>query len=95
MLQEFKEFIQKGNAIDMAVGFVMGAAFTAIVNSLVNDLIMPILGLLLGGIDFAKMASASNRMPRNQRNAFRPFLFFGFTSSISVEVNWVVKIRLF
>lgn len=53
MLQEFKEFIQKGNAIDMAVGFVMGAAFTAIVNSLVNDLIMPILGLLLGGIDFA------------------------------------------
>lgn len=53
MLKEFKEFIQKGNAIQLAIGFVMGAAFTAIVNSLVNDLIMPILGLLLGGVDFA------------------------------------------
>lgn len=55
MLKEFKEFIQKGNAMQLAIGFVMGAAFTAIVNSLVNDLIMPIIGLLTGGIDFANM----------------------------------------
>lgn len=53
MLKEFKEFIQKGNAIQLAIGFVMGAAFTAIVTSLVNDLIMPILGLVLGGVDFS------------------------------------------
>lgn len=53
MLKEFKEFIQKGNAIQLAIGFVMGAAFTAIVTSLVNDLIMPILGLVLGGADFS------------------------------------------
>lgn len=53
MLKEFKEFIQKGNAMQLAIGFVMGAAFTAIVNSLVNDLIMPIIGLLIGGVDFA------------------------------------------
>lgn len=52
MLKEFKEFIQKGNAMQLAIGFVMGAAFTAIVNSLVNDLIMPIISLLTGGIDF-------------------------------------------
>lgn len=53
MLKEFKEFIQKGNAIQMAIGFVMGAAFTAIVTSLVDDLIMPVLGLILGGVDFS------------------------------------------
>lgn len=53
MLKEFKEFIQKGNAIQLAIGFVMGAAFTAIVTSLVNDLIMPILGLVLSGVDFS------------------------------------------
>ncbi|NMB03526.1 MAG: large conductance mechanosensitive channel protein MscL [Tissierellia bacterium] len=53
MLKEFKEFIQKGNAIQLAIGFVMGAAFTAIVTSLVNDLIMPILGLVLSGADFS------------------------------------------
>ncbi len=53
MLKEFKEFIQKGNAIQLAIGFVMGAAFTAIVTSLVDDLIMPILGLVLSGADFS------------------------------------------
>lgn len=52
LIQEFKEFAIKGNAVDMAVGIVIGAAFTKIVNSLVNDIIMPPLGLLLGGVDF-------------------------------------------
>jgi large conductance mechanosensitive channel len=52
MIQEFKEFIARGNVIDLAVGIIIGAAFTAIVNSLVADLINPILGLLTGGIDF-------------------------------------------
>jgi len=53
MLQEFKEFIARGSVIDLAVGVVVGAAFTAIVNSLVNDILMPPLGLLIGGIDFS------------------------------------------
>lgn len=52
MIKEFKEFIARGNVIDLAVGIIIGAAFTAIVNSLVEDLINPILGLLTGGIDF-------------------------------------------
>lgn len=55
-LNEFKEFAIKGNAIDMAVAVVLGAAFGAIVNSLVNDLIMPCVGVLLGGVDFAQLA---------------------------------------
>jgi large conductance mechanosensitive channel len=52
MIQEFKDFIAKGNVMDMAVGIIIGAAFTAIVASLVGDLINPIIGLFLGGVDF-------------------------------------------
>ena len=52
MLSEFKDFIAKGNVMDMAVGIIIGAAFTAIVSSLVGDLINPIIGLFMGGIDF-------------------------------------------
>lgn len=52
MIQEFKDFIAKGNVMDMAVGIIIGAAFTAIVTSLVSDLINPIIGLFTGGIDF-------------------------------------------
>lgn len=53
MFQEFRKFAMRGNVIDLAVGVVIGAAFTAIVNSLVKDIIMPPIGLLLGGIDFS------------------------------------------
>ena len=52
---EFRKFIARGNVMDMAVGLVVGSAFTAIVNSLVNDIIMPIVGLLTGGIDFQNL----------------------------------------
>ncbi|SHH25346.1 large conductance mechanosensitive channel protein MscL [Cognatishimia maritima] len=52
MFQEFKAFIAKGNVMDMAVGIIVGAAFTAIVKSMVDDLINPIIGLFTGGIDF-------------------------------------------
>ncbi|MCR5522423.1 MAG: large conductance mechanosensitive channel protein MscL [Clostridia bacterium] len=50
---EFKEFIMRGNVIDLAVGVIIGGAFQAIVNSLVNDVIMPVISLITGGIDFA------------------------------------------
>ncbi|WP_371156697.1 large conductance mechanosensitive channel protein MscL [Jannaschia sp. 2305UL9-9] len=53
MLNEFKDFIAKGNVMDMAVGIIVGAAFTAIVTSLVGDLINPIIALFTGGIDFS------------------------------------------
>ncbi|MEO9779474.1 MAG: large conductance mechanosensitive channel protein MscL [Sedimentitalea sp.] len=53
MIQEFKDFIAKGNVMDMAVGIIIGAAFTAIVGSLVADLINPFISLFMGGIDFA------------------------------------------
>lgn len=56
LAQEFKEFISRGNVVDMAVGVIIGGAFTAIVNSLVNDLITPLLGLITGGMDFSRLS---------------------------------------
>ena len=53
MIKEFKEFAVKGNMIDMAVGIIIGGAFGKIVSSLVNDVLMPPLGMLMGGVDFA------------------------------------------
>jgi large conductance mechanosensitive channel len=53
MFKEFKEFAMRGNVVDMAVGIIIGAAFGKIVSSLVNDVIMPPIGILLGGIDFS------------------------------------------
>ncbi|MGN0278299.1 MAG: large conductance mechanosensitive channel protein MscL [Lachnospiraceae bacterium] len=54
-IKEFKEFISRGNVMDMAVGVIIGGAFTAIVNSLVNDIVMPLLSLLTGGFDFSAL----------------------------------------
>jgi large conductance mechanosensitive channel len=55
MLKEFKEFIVRGNVVDMAVGIIIGAAFGAIIKSLVDDVIMPPIGLLLGNVDFSNL----------------------------------------
>ena len=56
MLQEFKAFIARGNVLDMAVGIIIGAAFTAIVTSLVDDLVNPLIGLIVGGLDFSSLS---------------------------------------
>jgi large conductance mechanosensitive channel len=55
MLKEFKEFALKGNVLDLAIGIIIGAAFTAIVSSFVDDILMPPLGLLTGGVDFSQL----------------------------------------
>ena len=55
IVSEFKEFAIKGNAIDMAVGIIIGAAFGKIINSLVNDVIMPPIGAVVGGVDFSSL----------------------------------------
>lgn len=60
MLQEFKDFIARGNVMDMAVGIIMGAAFTGIVKSLVDNVIMPFIGIFTNGIDFSKKFIALN-----------------------------------
>ena len=55
IVQEFKEFAVKGNVLDMAVGIIIGAEFSKIVNSLVNDVVMPPIGVLIGGVDFKNL----------------------------------------
>ena len=55
MLKEFKDFISRGNVMDLAVGVIVGGAFSKIVTSIVNDILMPILGIILGGIDFTAL----------------------------------------
>jgi large conductance mechanosensitive channel len=56
MLKEFKEFIERGNVIDLAVAVIIGGAFGAIIASLVDDIIMPVIGVILGGVDFTSLA---------------------------------------
>ena len=55
ILKEFREFVNRGNVLDLAVGVIVGGAFNKIISSLVNDLVMPIVGLVLGGIDFTRL----------------------------------------
>lgn len=56
MLREFRDFIARGNVLDLAVGIIIGAAFTAIVTSLVDDLVNPLIGLFVGGVDFSALS---------------------------------------
>ena len=56
MFKEFRDFIARGNVIDLAVGIIIGAAFTAIVTSIVEDLVNPLIGLIIGGIDFSSVS---------------------------------------
>lgn len=60
MLKEFRDFINRGNVVDLAVGIILGAAFTTIVNSLVTDILMPPIGLLTGGVDFSSLFFSLN-----------------------------------
>lgn len=60
MFKEFKKFISRGNVIDLAVGVIIGGAFSTIVSSLVNDILMPVIGMLLGGINFSSLSITLN-----------------------------------
>ncbi len=104
MLQEFKDFIARGNVIDMAVGIVMGAAFTAIVNSAVSDIIMPIIGWAMSGVDFSNYfiqlgGDQSYPTLKAAKEAGIPVLSYGVLINavinflaVSWFVFWVVKL---
>ncbi|OGF46679.1 MAG: large-conductance mechanosensitive channel [Candidatus Firestonebacteria bacterium RIFOXYC2_FULL_39_67] len=85
MLKEFKEFASKGNAIDMAVGIIVGAGFGKIVNSLVNDVIMPPLGMIIGGVDFKNL-----KITLKAANFLEPAV----TLNIGVFINTVVDFTI-
>lgn len=92
MLKEFKDFIARGNVMDMAVGIIMGAAFTAIVNSMVGDLIMPLIGVVTSGVDFADKFIALNGEAYNSlkaaQDAGAPIITYGVF--INAVINFLI-----
>lgn len=94
MLNEFKTFIARGNVLDLAVGIIIGAAFTAIVSSLVADLINPVIGLIIGGIDFSNLyfTLAGDVAPGTSLSAAREAgaNVFAYGSFLMAVVNFLI-----
>jgi len=92
MLQEFKEFALRGNVVDMAVGIVIGAAFSTIVKSLVDDVIMPPIGVITGGVDFSNiyipLSTASYDSLAQAREAGAP------TMNVGLFINSVISFAI-
>ncbi|MGD9984941.1 MAG: large-conductance mechanosensitive channel protein MscL [Porticoccaceae bacterium] len=85
VLQEFKEFAVKGNVVDMAVGIIIGAAFGKIVSSAVADVVMPPIGLLLGGVDFSDLA-----FTLRAATAEAPAVVIGYGKFIQTAVDFII-----
>ncbi len=92
MLKEFREFIMRGNVVDLAVGVIIGGAFGKIVSSLVSDLIMPPIGLLLNGVDFTNLFVSLNGQPfttlADAQAAGAPTLNYG--SFINTVIDFLI-----
>ena len=87
---EFKEFAVKGNAVDMAVAVVLGGAFGAIVNSLVNDLIMPAIGVLIGGKDFASLALTLKEAVVENGETVKEAVLFKYGQFINTIISFLI-----
>lgn len=85
VLQEFKEFAVKGNVIDMAVGIIIGAAFGKIVSSFVGDVIMPPIGVLIGGVDFTNLA-----IVLKEATADKPAVFLTYGKFIQTIIDFTI-----
>ena len=94
MIREFRDFIAKGNVMDLAVGIIIGAAFTAIVNSLVADIINPIIGLIIGGVDFSNLYYVmSGNVPEGagiQTAKDSGAAVFAYGSFITAVINFLI-----
>ena len=91
MLKEFREFAMKGNVVDLAVGIVIGAAFSGIVNSLVNDLIMPIIGAI-GSLDFSNyfIALSAKVTATNLADAKKQGAVLAYGNFLTLAVNFLI-----
>jgi large conductance mechanosensitive channel len=93
MLQEFKKFALRGNVVDLAIGVIIGVAFSKIVDSLVNDIIMPIIGRVFGGLDFTNyfigLTPAASEAPTYDA-AKKAGATLGYGSFITVSVNFII-----
>ena len=92
MLKEFREFIARGNVMDLAVGIIIGAAFTAIVNSLVSDLINPLIGIFTGGTDFSNLfiALSTEDFPSVAAAEAAGVAVFRYGSFITAIINFLI-----
>ena len=91
MASEFKEFAVKGNVVDMAVGIIIGGAFGKIVASLVNDVIMPPIGLLLGGVDFKNLAiTLKAGVPAAEGQAEIPAVMLRYGTFVQTVVDFLI-----
>lgn len=85
MMKEFREFAMKGNVVDMAIGIIIGAAFGKIVSSLVGDILMPPIGVLLGGVDFSNLAITIKKATDSS-----PAVVIGYGRFIQTLVDFVI-----
>lgn len=98
IVKEFKEFALKGNVMDLAVGVIIGGAFSTIVNSVVKDLIMPVVGVATGGLDFSNKFVLLGHIPDNFKGNPESYkdlqtagvAAFGYGSFITVAINFVI-----
>jgi large conductance mechanosensitive channel len=98
MIQEFKSFALKGNVMDLAVGVIIGGAFSTIVNSIVKDLIMPVVGLATGGLDFSNLFIRLGPIPASYKGNPESYkdlqtagvAVFGYGSFITVLINFLI-----
>ncbi len=92
MMSEFKEFAIKGNAVDLAVGVIIGAAFSKIVDSIVGDLIMPVVGKLIGGLDFSSyyIPLAGQAAGLTLEEAKKAGAVFAYGNFITILVNFLI-----
>lgn len=90
LVQEFKEFAVKGNAVDMAVGIIIGAAFNSVVQSLVNDVAMPPLGWIIGGVDFSDLKIVLSPAGTSETGAATAEVAILYGKFINTVINFLV-----
>ncbi len=99
MLDEFEKFVMRGNVLDLAVGFIMGAAFSKIVSSLVNDVIMPPIGMTLGKVDFSNLfvnlSSTAVASVADAKKAGAPVIAYGIFLNAVLEFVIVAAVLFF
>lgn len=98
MLQEFKTFVMRGNVLDLAIGVIIGAAFGKIVSSLTDDIIMPVIGMALGGVDFSSLFFRLGPVPAGYAGSLTDYAalkkagvaMIGYGNFITVAIQFVI-----
>ena len=91
MIKEFKEFAMRGNVLDMAVGIIIGAAFGKIVSSLVADVVMPPIGLLIGGVDFSSLSvTLKEAVPASEGVEAAPAVMLNYGVFINTVIDFLI-----